>query len=508
MMAPLLPGGMPLSALLADVVQVPPKLERAVLDITLDSRDVGPGSCFLALAGTSDDGARYIGEAAMRGAVAIVTEQPAVSPRADLPLFHTPVLRAQLGLIAERFFAAPAREMQVFGVTGTNGKTSVAFLLAQALTALGRGCGYIGTLGAGEPGALTPIANTTPDVIALNRWLARFAARRLPCAALEVSSHALAQKRLAGVTLHAAAFTNLGHDHLDYHVDREAYGAAKRSLFRQPGLRAAVVNVDDALGAEIARTLPVGIAGWTTSAAGRDTATASARHVRATDVDVAADGLRFTLHGPGGAAAVAAPLPGRFNVDNLLTVAALLLAAGHPLERVAASFAGLRPAPGRLQGCGRTATGAHVYVDYAHSPDSLAAVLSALGELAPRRLHLVFGCGGERDRSKRPLMGAIAARAADHVIVTADNPRGEDPDAIAAEILAGMPDAAGGARAGEVVHVPDRAEAIAHALAAAGEGDIVLVAGKGHETTQERCGRRLPFSDVEVIRALIAEQGP
>lgn len=501
MMAPQLPGGIALSTLLEDIVAVPARHERAVLDITLDSRDVGPGSCFLALAGSTDDGTKYVGEAIVRGAAAVVAERPMVSPRADIPLLHTPVLRAQLGAIANRFFATPSAAMKLFAVTGTNGKTSVAHLLAQAVRLRGTHCGYIGTLGAGEPGGLTLLANTTPDVIALNRWLARFTTAGLNVTTLEVSSHALAQKRLAGLELYAAAFTNLGHDHLDYHADLKAYGDCKQSLFEHDGLRAAVVNIDDALGADIAASMRPGIEVWTCSSGhGRG---APAHHARLTvdAITTAPDGMRFTLRADGNSAEVQSALPGRFNVDNLLAVAGLMLSGGYAFDAVCSSLAGLQPVPGRMQDCGRTASGARIYVDYAHSPDSLAAVLGALRELRPRRLLVVFGCGGERDRSKRPLMGEIAERCADQVIVTTDNPRGEEPETIAAEILVGMQ----APTSASVIH--DRRLAIRTAVENAAAGDIVVVAGKGHETTQERCGRRIAFSDQDEIRCALGAPG-
>jgi len=484
-----------LSEVLAGLAELPRGRDRALADLTLDSREVTLGSCFVALAGSRADGARYIDDAVRRGACAILCERPQRVPR-HAALVVVPDLRRHLGLIASRFFDSPAAALEVCAVTGTNGKTSVAHLYAQAATLLGRGCGYIGTLGAGTPGALTPTANTTPDVITSNRWLARFRADGLSAAALEASSHALAQERLAGLALSAAAFTNLGHDHLDYHADLAAYARAKRRLFEQPGLRQAIVNIDDATGRDIAATLASGVEVWRVSSGGAGTEPPADARVVATAITAHAAGMRFTLAAEGRSAVIESRLGGRFNVDNLLTVAALLLAGGHAFGPVAGVLGGLALVPGRMQACGVTPAGANVVVDYAHSPDSLAALLVAARALAPARIWLVFGCGGERDRSKRPLMGAVAESGADEVIVTSDNPRSEAPEMIAREIMAGM-------RGQAARYVEDRALAIRTALAAAATGDLVLVAGKGHEATQECAGVLRPFSDAEVIAGLL-----
>lgn len=493
MMAAPLASGVPLSTLLRDIVMVPPVLERHAADLTLDSREVCAGTCFIALAGRHDNGARYAADAIAKGAIAVLAEQPLRDLRIDVPVLHTPQLRSHLGTIANRFFATPSADLKLCAVTGTNGKTSVAHLLAQAVAALGETAGYIGTLGAGALAALTPLANTTPDVITINRWLARFRDRGCTVAGLEASSHALAQKRLHGLQIHAAAFTNLGHDHLDYHHDFAAYGAAKRRLFEHPKLSAAVINIDDALGFEIAQAQPASVALWSCSSRG-----ARAR-LSAIDIIAAPTGTQFTLHVDGRQSRIASPLIGRFNVDNLLVVCGLLLAKGYEREAIVEALPKLHGVSGRAEECARTPRGARVFIDYAHSPDSLTAILATLRELQPQRIVLVFGCGGNRDRSKRPLMGAIADRDAEQVILTADNPRHEDPAAIAAEIQAGMQRP----RAARVQL--DRALAIREALSTAGDGDIVLIAGKGHERTQEINGRLQPFSDHAEIARAVAE---
>ncbi|MGR8918256.1 MAG: UDP-N-acetylmuramoyl-L-alanyl-D-glutamate--2,6-diaminopimelate ligase [Gammaproteobacteria bacterium] len=480
---------MSLSALLDGIGVVPPALDRDIHDLTLDSREAGPGSCFVALAGRRHDGFEFAVDAARRGAAAVLAEAPAATD-VGVPVIAVPSLRQELGRLSRRFFDDPSAALEVCAVTGTNGKTTVAHLAAQALERLGGGCGYIGTLGAGRPGRLTALEHTTPDVITLNRWLERFRADGCGASALEASSHALDQGRLDGIRVAVAAFTNLGHDHLDYHGDLAAYAAAKRRLFQHPGLGAAVINVDDEVGRTIADELPAGIDLWRCSVNGDARARLSAVGMRS-----GFDGIAFEISIAGAARApVASPLVGRFNVTNLLLIGGMLLAAGHPLGAVAATLGELEAVPGRMEPCGVSAAGARVFVDYAHSPDSLEAALSALRELGPRRILVVFGCGGERDRSKRAPMGRVAGQLADHVVITADNPRGEAPAAIAKDI-------ADGVGAGVCDIVLDRAEAIRRALALAGRDEVVLVAGKGHESVQEIAGRRRAFSD----RAVVAE---
>lgn len=494
MMAVSAASAMPLSRLLEGFAVCAQDEDRLVEDLTLDSREVRPGTCFVALAGSRDDGVRHVDDAVARGAVAVVCER-ALPARSDgVPLLHAPALRSGLGALARRFFAHPSADLMLCAVTGTNGKTSVAHLFVQAVALLGGRAGYLGTLGAGDLDALAPLPNTTPDVITIQRWLARFRAAGCTAAALEASSHGLAQDRLAGLDLFAAAFTNLGHDHLDYHRDLEDYAAAKRRLFAHPGLARVALNVDDALGARIARELPAHIAQITCSSH------AAPARLRADAIVQRGAGLAFRVTLDGASAMFETALAGRFNVDNLLLVTALLHACGYALDDISAIAPRLRGVPGRAEPCGTTPRGARVIVDFAHSPDSLAAILATMNALGPRQLWLVFGCGGERDRSKRPLMGAVAEQGAAHVIVTSDNSRGEAPRAIAEDILAGMQEP-GAARV-----ILDRAAAIRCALAEAGPGDIVLIAGKGHETTQEQNGRRTEFSDQRQVAQALAEQ--
>jgi UDP-N-acetylmuramoyl-L-alanyl-D-glutamate--2,6-diaminopimelate ligase len=492
MMATTLTHGVPLSTLLQDIVAVPAVADRHIEGLTLDSREVHPGSCFIALSGHQDDGSRYAAQAIARGALAVVADRPLGDLRLDVPVLHSPHLRQHLGVLANRFFDTPSAALKLCAVTGTNGKTTVAHLLTQAVVQMGDESGYIGTLGAGALEQLAPLANTTPDIITINRWLASCRTRGCAVVALEASSHALAQQRLDGLTIKAAAFTNLGHDHLDYHRDIDSYGSAKRRLFAHPALGVAVVNIDDIFGAKLAPSLPSNLAVWTCSSH------AARARLRADDIVAATTGMQFTIEIDGWRQRINSRLVGRFNVDNLLIVCGLLLAAGYSRDAIVAVLPALRGVTGRAEECGETASGARVFVDYAHTPDSLAAILATLRGLAPRRIVVVFGCGGDRDRSKRPLMGAIAERDADRLIITADNPRNESATDIAAEICAGM------RRPSAATVTIDRGLAIRTALAEAQAGDFVLIAGKGHERTQESAGQITPFSDHAVIARTLA----
>ncbi|MEQ8493503.1 MAG: UDP-N-acetylmuramoyl-L-alanyl-D-glutamate--2,6-diaminopimelate ligase [Gammaproteobacteria bacterium] len=487
-------SAMRLSELLDGFHAVPVEDDCTVSDLALDSRAVGAGCCFVALRGSRDDGMRFAGDAVARGAVAILTEQVDARAPGGVPIIHVSGLRQHLGALANRLYDTPSASVRVFAVTGTNGKTTVAHLAAQALVLLDGQAGYIGTLGAGPLDALEPNPNTTPDVITINRWLARLRARGARAATLEASSHALDQGRLDGVRIRGAAFTNLGRDHLDYHGDMAGYGAAKRRLFELPDVDAAVINVDDPFGAGLATALAPRLPLVTTSSGHGHGAQRGQADLVARAIELDATGLRFELVDGDARVPVASRLIGRFNVDNLLVIAGLLVTAGHELPIIGATLGRLEAVTGRLEHCVESASGAAVFIDYAHTPESLAAVLATLRELAPRRLHVVFGCGGDRDRGKRPLMGACAEGGADVVVVTSDNPRSERTADIAAEILAGMREPV------RARVIEDRAEAIHQAIAAAGAGDIVLVAGKGHETTQELGGRLQPFSDREQVR--------
>ena len=484
---------MRLDVLLDDVADVP------AIDIealTLDSRAATPGSAFVALAGGSTHGLRHAGQALANGACCVLFEPPA--PQDTAPpeaAIAVPELRARLGAIADRFHGSPSQAMTVIGVTGTNGKTSTVQLLTQAFSNQGATAGSIGTLGAGLHGRIEAGERTTPDVIGVHALLARMRAAGASHVAMEVSSHALHQGRVDAVAFDVAVFTNLTRDHLDYHGDMASYGAAKAMLFEWPALDAAVVNLDDAFGRALfaAKT---GAARWI----GVSSRGAGDAALRAEAIMLDAAGLRFELVCGDERAVVRSALLGRFNVDNLLAVAGTLLALDWSLAKIAGALANLEPVPGRMARLGGDAFTALVVVDYAHTPDALEQALTTLRSHTGGRLICVFGCGGERDRGKRPEMAKIAETDADVVLVTDDNPRRESGDAIVAEILAGFSDPE------RVTVQRDRGRAIAEAIAQAVPGDTVLIAGKGLEPYQEIDGVKHVFDDLAHARAALARR--
>ncbi len=488
--------GVPLGSLLQGMADLPARYDRRITGLALDSRTVRPGDLFFALVGGATDGRRFVEEALARRAAAVAQEAPAASleARHGVPVIGVPGLDQQVGRVADRFYGHPSADLWVAGVTGTNGKTTVSHLVAQALGGEGSGprCGVVGTLGSGLFGELRPSRHTTPDAITLHRLLADLRGRGVRHVAMEVSSHALVQGRVNGVAFDVAAFTNLTRDHLDYHGSLEAYAEAKRRLFHFPGLKAAVVNLDDPLGASILARLDAGV-----DALGYSLAGAPRARVRARTLEVGPAGLRMEVSTPAGHGVLESPLLGRFNAGNLLAALGMLLTLRLPLPGLLAALGQARPVAGRMERHGGREGQPLVVIDYAHTPDALESVLATLREHCRGRLACVFGCGGERDRGKRPEMGAVAERLADEVLVTDDNPRREDPDLIVADILGGM------ARPERARVERDRARAIALAVAGAGAGDVVLVAGKGHEDYQEVNGQRRPYSDRAVVRALL-----
>jgi UDP-N-acetylmuramoyl-L-alanyl-D-glutamate--2,6-diaminopimelate ligase len=479
-----------LGELLPELNGVP---DLCVSGLRLDSRTIVAGEAFVALAGERTHGLLHAAEAVRRGALAVLAEPSAQAlPELGVPVLVIEGLRARLPLLAQSLYGAPELGLEVVGVTGTNGKTSVVQLSAQALQLLGRVAGSIGTLGAGLHGRLKAQQRTTPDVLEVHRLLAELRLAGAQTVVMEVSSHALDQGRVAGVQFDAAVFTNLSRDHLDYHGSMAAYAAAKASLFTWDSLRAAVINLDDTQGALIADGLRERVDLIGCSSSGDSHAV-----LRAGDLQLDADGLHFQLQCGGETAQIDTALLGRFNVDNLLAVAGVLLALGIDFARIAAVLPRLEPIHGRMNRLAGGPSQPLVVVDYAHTPDGLQQALASLRQHTRGRLHCVFGCGGERDRGKRPLMAAAVEQHADSMIVTDDNPRGEDGDVIVAEIRAGF-----SAEARYRVQ-RDRRLAIAAALAAAVAGDTVLIAGKGHESTQEVAGRRLPFDDLAVAAELL-----
>ncbi len=462
-----------------------------VRGLALDSRRVRVGDAFFALQGGAAHGITFAPDAVAQGAAVVLAERPAVlGPQHSTqaaPVVWIDNLRAQVGEIAARFFDRPSETLHVIGVTGTNGKTSIVQLLAAALLSFGSRTATIGTLGAGLVGAIREGERTTPDAVSVQALLAEFRDAGASHVAMEVSSHALEQGRVNALAFEVAAFTNLTRDHLDYHATMEAYGAAKARLFTWPGLRAAVINIDDAFGRELVGVLPANVRGL------RYGVENTQADIVASEVRSSTEGLHFTLSTPWGEGAVSSVLLGRFNVANLLAVAGCLGALGYTFAQIHQVLESAQPVIGRMNRLGGGAAPL-IVVDYAHTPDALEQALTSLRAHCACKLICVFGCGGERDQGKRPQMAAIAERFADRVIVTDDNPRGENGDAIVAQILAGFakPQAATVQR--------DRAQAIALALREAQPGDVVLIAGKGHEPYQEIAGIKHPFDDLDVAR--------
>ena len=476
-------------------------------DLTADSRAVKMGSIFAAFPGTVLDGRDYISEAITRGAAAVLWERAAFSWNEawDVPNLGIDNLRGRISEIAGHVHGNPSESLWVAGVTGTNGKTSVSQWIASASDALGRRAAVIGTLGNGMVGERVEGKNTTPDPIVLQRSLAEYLRRGARLVAMEVSSHGLDQGRVGGIKYDAAVFTNLTRDHLDYHGTMESYAEAKFRLFSARGLKHAVINVDDACGVEFAAKLAGGSLDVITYG------TQGAARLRASNINLSDSGVQFHITSEWGSADVSSQVLGAFNVSNLLAVLGTLLASGIAFDAAIEAVSALQPVPGRLERIGGGELPL-VVVDYAHTPDALEKALQALRPAvrAPARLVCVFGCGGDRDPGKRPLMGEAAAKLADHVVVTSDNPRSEDPHAIIAQIFAGITKPGSDPRGLQNRGLPpeaieDRQVAIFSAVHHARPGDVVLLAGKGHETYQEIAGVRHPFSDREVASAALAQ---
>ncbi len=493
------PGGVRIRELLRGEADVSPERDLLVPGLAMDSRGIRAGYLFLACRGHDHHALRHLTDARARGAVAVAYDPedaveflPALK---GFPAFAIRSLGQRAGYIAARFYADPSASQQVMAVTGTNGKTSVSVITAQALTELGKPCGILGTLGYGVYDTLETPTHTTPDAVSVQQWLAHFHARRAQYVSMEASSHALDQGRLNGVHLKVAVFTNLTRDHLDYHGGMEQYGAAKRRLFESPGLRNAVVNLDDAFGSELARTLLRGVdcIGYSL----QDARLSQGGTLRATHLELHSGGMEFDVDGDFGHGHIEVRLLGGFNVRNLLAVLGVLLALEIPFADALRAVSHARTVPGRMECFGGGTLQPLVVVDYAHTPDALEKALIAARAHCRGRLWCVFGCGGERDRGKRPQMGAIAERLAECVIITDDNPRHEDGDAIIAEILAGIRDRS------RVQVQRDRTRAVTQAIHAAAPGDVALVAGKGHETCQVIGDDSLPYSDRDTVRAVL-----
>jgi UDP-N-acetylmuramyl-tripeptide synthetase len=478
-----------------------------------DSRRVQPGDGFIAWPGYGTDGRRFVAAALKAGATTCVVEQDGLEAFGfdDARIASLPQMKASTGAIADAYFEQPSAALNTVAITGTNGKTSSAWWVAQALTLLGQRCGVVGTLGVGVPPVKGEAANiqftglTTPDPVLLHETLRGFVAQGFKACAMEASSIGIDEQRLAGVRIAVAVFTNLTQDHLDYHGTMAAYGAAKRKLFAWPGLRAAVVNVDDATGLELCASLlsQAALDLWSCSLHVQANARLTASAVR-----YEAGGLVFDVVEQGAGslsgshATFRTQLIGDYNVSNLLGVVGALRAMGLPLADIAQAAGQLTPVPGRMQCLGGT-NEPQAVVDYAHTPDALEKALAALRPLAQARggqLVCVFGCGGDRDPGKRPLMAAAAQRLANAVVLTSDNPRSEDPAAILRDMQHGLTE-----HTSVTVQV-DRRQAIVDAVLRAAASDVILVAGKGHEDYQEVQGVKHPFSDVAVVQAALTQR--
>ena len=492
-------NGVRLSVVLRGDAQVLANEDSLLQGLAMDSRDVRPGYLFLACRGLQHHGLEYLDDVIRRGAIAIVYDpadaEPYLAGLRRMPAFAIRDLGQRAGVLAARFYADPSAAQRVMAVTGTNGKTSVSLITAQALHELGNPCGVLGTVGYGLYGKLEPPTHTTPDAVHMQRWLAKFRDQRARHVSMEASSHAMDQGRLAGVHVAVAVFTNLTRDHLDYHGDMQAYGAAKQRLFQMPGLAHAVVNLDDQFGRTLVESLParVQITGYTLG----DARLPHGRVLRARNLVLHPGGMNFDISGDWGSGHVDSRLLGGFNAANLLAVLGALLAMGIRFTDALHAISRARTVPGRMECFGGSADQPLVVVDYAHTPDALEKALAAAREHCRGQLWCVFGCGGERDRGKRPEMGRIAGQLADRVIITDDNPRHEDGNRIVDDILAGFE------QRDHVQVERDRARAVAMALQDAAPGDVVLVAGKGHEDYQIIDGRNLPYSDRDTVAGLL-----
>ena len=492
-----------LQRLLHGLTDAPIPANVEVTGVSDDSRTLHSGELFIARGGPLCSGTLYIEDALQAGVAAVVVESGSESPRnnAGIPLIPVTGLNMKAGIIAARFYGDPSADISVVGVTGTNGKTTVSYAIARVLDSVSKGTtGLIGTLGFGQSGELSATRNTTPGAIRLQQILHDMKVKSIDKVVMEVSSHGLDQGRISGVRFHTAVFTNLSHDHLDYHRDMAAYGNAKKRLFLTPGLKHAVINIDDPYGLQLSREIntDIHVVAYGLRSKPLDLH-GGLDYVSGVIVENRLDQLCLEINSPWGAGRADICAGGRFNAYNFLASLAVLQVLGIDFNGALRELPGVFPVPGRIEAF-RGPGDFMVVVDYAHTPDGLENVLQSLREVCSGRLICVFGCGGDRDRGKRPRMGAIARHYADKIILTNDNPRTEQPEAIIDEILAGMED-----REGVTVNT-DRAQAISSAIAGAGKDDIILVAGKGHETYQEIGRQRYPFSDRQLVRNLLGDK--
>ncbi len=486
---------MRLSILLQDFYALPAEADREISALTLDSRAVKPDSLFIAIKGTHQDGRDYIPQAIANGASAIVIDAENAAISTTVPVIAIPQLQKNLAAIAARFYDYPARKLRMIGITGTSGKTSCSHYLACALESLQIRCGIIGTLGSGFYDALGTAGLTTPDAISLQALLHDFVKQGAQAVAMEVSSHSIDQGRVNHIDYDIGIFTNLSQDHLDYHGDMPSYAAVKRRFFADMSVKHLIINTDDVYGATWINELA---ASKSILAYGTKKPAVDVPFIQAKQVVSDMHGITAQVISPFGEAKICLPLIGEFNLGNGLAVLAALCAYGIPFQEAVTSLATLQPVAGRMQTLGG---GKHplIVVDYAHKPDALEKVLQALRSHTRGKLWCVFGCGGERDRGKRPLMAKIAERLADHVIVTNDNPRHEKPEEIAAEIMQGFvcPE--------KITVELDRSKAILNSIQCASQGDCILIAGKGAERYQQVGDEKIPFDDVEKAKKYLGE---
>ncbi|MZR62465.1 UDP-N-acetylmuramoyl-L-alanyl-D-glutamate--2,6-diaminopimelate ligase [Alcanivorax sp. DP30] len=465
-----------------------------VSGLQLDSRRMEAGQAFLAVPGVASDGRHFVAQAVAAGASVVLadaeSEPFSVSFQGQVPCLHVPALAARVGDVAARWFGEPANNMAMIGVTGTNGKTSITWFLRDALNALGHRCALVGTLGVGLKGQELQTGHTTPDPITLQAALASARDAGADCVAMEVSSHALDQGRLGSSVIGTAVFSNLSRDHLDYHGDMESYLAAKSVLFTRDGVRLAVINCDDHASSSLLSCIADGVRCVTFG--GQEGAT-----VRCETVAYDSLGMRATLNVAGETVTVSLPLFGPFNLSNLMAVAAILHGQGVDTAALGKALAAVTPVPGRMEPV-RAEQGPTVIVDYAHTPDGLEKALQACRAHFEGRLHCIIGCGGDRDTGKRPLMARAAEQLADKVVLTSDNPRGENPQIIIEQMQSGLtnPD--------QTVAIVERAEAVAETVRRAAAGDVILLAGKGHEDYQDINGVRYPSDDRDLARQALA----
>jgi len=460
--------------------------------IEMDSRRVEQGRAFLAVAGAKTHGMQHVQQAQARGASVVIHDGRCEVPALEIPVVEVPELRRLLSSIGARFYHSPSDHLTLAGVTGTNGKTSTAHFIAQSWQRTTGDAGLIGTIGYGPLGRLQAADMTTPDPISLQAMLSDCLDQGVERLAMEVSSHALDQGRCDDVAFDAAVFTNLSRDHLDYHGTMEAYAAAKRRLFDDAHPRFAVINLDDAFGKVLAAEIGNGTQVFTYGTNGSS-------ELRGSVLQLDSMGMRIRLASPWGEGEVQTGLLGAFNISNLLAAAGTLALLGMPWSQVMHQLEIMRAVPGRMHCMGGDADQPVVVVDYAHTPDALQHALTALRSHLHGRLVCVFGCGGDRDAGKRPMMARIAESLSDRIVMTTDNPRSEDPAVIIRHMQAGLQDP-GAARI-----IPDRATAIRQAVRESGPGDIVLVAGKGHEAWQEINGKKTPFSDEAAVHAALED---